>query len=196
MKENSGISDQKPFDFWEKKLASLSPRKLSFRSAWPTPHPSSDLHVIVISILSEAVLREHCSLYIIQAIYHLYVGRKLICKVHCHSSLVPKSPTKKIVHYASCVSVNVGVDILHFSCYSLKRQLPDTYWNMVEDHLSADSSSLISCIHLKLGPLWYFITFCVIFKAGTSHSVLAHTTFLMRTAPDTRPLAGRQCFNC
>jgi hypothetical protein len=93
MKENSGISDQMPLTFENKRLSSLSPRKMSFRSAWPTP--SSDLHVTVISILSEAVLREHCSLYIIQAIYHLYVGRKLICKAHCHSSLVPSFVRRK-----------------------------------------------------------------------------------------------------
>jgi hypothetical protein len=95
MKENSRISDKMSFDFWEEKIGFTFFSWAVVSVGMTGPHPSSDLHVIVISILSEAVLHEHCSLYIIQVIYHLYVGRKLICKVHCHSILVPSLLRRK-----------------------------------------------------------------------------------------------------
>jgi hypothetical protein len=92
MKENSDISD---FYFWDEKIGLTVSLQAVVSIGMTDLPPLSDLHVIVISTLSEAVLREHCSFYIIQTIYHLYVGRKLICKVHCHSRLVPSFLRRK-----------------------------------------------------------------------------------------------------
>jgi hypothetical protein len=115
--------------------------KLSFRST--SPPPSSDLRAQVISILSEQSFANISRRFII-----FMLAESWSRKCTAIPDWYQVSYQKKIIHYANCVSVNVRVDILQFSYYSLTKYLSVTYlkrwWQIIYQNVLADSVTVTS----------------------------------------------------